>query len=234
MNTHVVILAGGLATRLRPYTKKIPKALINIGGKPFIFWQLELLKNQGCKNLLICCGYLGQKIHKAVGDGGNLGINITYSFDGPKLLGTGGAIKKALKLLPDHFMVMYGDTILNVNFKKVEDDFNLSKNKNLIVILKNNNKWAPSNIHFENNKIIKYSNENQSNLNYIDYGLSVFSKKTFENIKENEFNLDIVLKHLIEKDALSAYKVSKRFYEINTIEGVKKTEKYLIRYSRCL
>ena len=231
---HVIILAGGLATRLRPYTEVIPKALINIGEKPFIFWQLELLKSQGYRNLLICCGYLGEKIQKAVGDGKKLGINVTYSFDGPKLLGTGGAIKKALKLLPDQFMVMYGDTILNVDFKKVEDSFILGKNTNLMVILKNNNKWAPSNIHFKNNKIIKYSNENQSNPSYIDYGLSVFSKKTFENIKEKKFNLDLVFKLLIEKDKLAAYRVSKRFYEINTIEGVKATEKHLIRHSHCL
>ena len=151
---HLIILAGGLATRLRPFSEKTPKALINIAGKPFIFWQLKILKTQGIKKILICCGYLGEIIKDKVGDGKRFGLDITYSFDGPFLLGTGGAIKNALNMLPDYFMVMYGDTILSVDFEQIQNNFHLLKTQNLMVVLKNNNAWAPSNVICENCKII--------------------------------------------------------------------------------
>ena len=229
MSMTVIILAGGLATRLRPLTKKIPKALINVGGKPFIFWQLELLKRQGIKDIVICCGYLGEMIESTVGDGKKLGLNVIYSFDGSNLLGTGGAIKNSLHLLPEYFIVMYGDTILSIDFKKLQNTFNLSKIKNLMTILKNNNKWAPSNINFKNKNIIQYSNNNNSDTKYIDYGLSILSKKYFEQTKKQKFNLDIIFKKLINEKQLLAFEVKKRFYEINTADGLLETEEYLTK-----
>ena len=226
---HLIILAGGLATRLRPFSEKTPKALINIAGKPFIFWQLKILKTQGIKKILICCGYLGEIIKDKVGDGKRFGLDITYSFDGPFLLGTGGAIKNALNMLPDYFMVMYGDTILSVDFEQIQNNFHLLKTQNLMVVLKNNNAWAPSNVICENCKIINYSNKNDIKANYIDYGLSILSKKVFMSVKEKKFNLDLIFKNLINMKQLSSFEVYKRFYEINTIEGVKETEDYLIK-----
>lgn len=225
---HLVILAGGLATRLKTLSQNLPKALIKVGGKPFIFWQLEFLKNQGVKNILICCGHLGEMIQNTVGDGKSLGLNIVYSFDGPILLGTGGAIKKTLSRLPQNFMVMYGDTILSVNFKEVQNAFNLFRMNNVMVVIKNKNKWAPSNVACKNNRVIKYSNKNDHDCEYIDYGLSILSKKSFEIIKEQEFDLGLIFKKLINMNQLSAFEVNQRFYEINTPNGVMETEKYLI------
>src|SRR5271157_1692876 len=112
----VAILAGGLATRLRPITEKIPKSLVPVAGKPFLAHQLELLKNQGIVHVVLCLGYLGEKIVKEFGNGKALGIKLEYSFDGPTLLGTGGALKKALPKLGDKFFVLYGDSYLTASF----------------------------------------------------------------------------------------------------------------------
>ena len=108
----VAILSGGLATRLRPITEKIPKALVEVAGKPFILWQLAYLKSQGVNKVVICTGYLGEMIEKMVGNGRDIGLEVIYSRDGPHLLGTGGALKQALPFLGDAFFVLYGDSFL--------------------------------------------------------------------------------------------------------------------------
>ena len=115
----VVILAGGLATRMMPITEKIPKSLIEVAGKPFIIHQLEYLKAQGVGKIVICLGHFGEMIQALVGDGSRFGLNIEYSFDGALLLGTGGAIKKSLHLLPKDFFVVYGDSFLPINYKNI-------------------------------------------------------------------------------------------------------------------
>src|ERR1700691_1134860 len=105
----VAILSGGLATRLRPKTDRIPKSLLSIAGRPFIFHQLDLLKNQGVTRVVLCVGHFGDQIRAAVGDGRSLGLAISYSFDGTELLGTGGALKQALPFLGDNFFALNGD-----------------------------------------------------------------------------------------------------------------------------
>ena len=120
----IVILAGGLATRLRPITSTIPKSLLEINGKPFIDYQLELLRKQNITNVIICAGFMGEEIRKYVGDGDKYGLKISYSFDGDKLLGTGGAIKKVLNLVKGAFFVMYGDSYLNIDFNPINQYFN--------------------------------------------------------------------------------------------------------------
>ena len=95
----VVILAGGLATRLGDISRAVPKALIDVNGEPFVLHQLRLLKERGVSQVLLCVGYLGEQIMERVGNGWNLGLTVQYSFDGPRLLGTGGALMKAFPKL---------------------------------------------------------------------------------------------------------------------------------------
>lgn len=118
-----VILAGGLATRLRPLTESIPKSLIDISGHPFLWHQLELLKRRGLRRVVLLLGYLGESVRQTFGDGTTLGIRIDYSFDGPMLLGTAGAIRQALPLLPERFFVLYGDSYLTCDYAAVEVAF---------------------------------------------------------------------------------------------------------------
>src|SRR5438874_1477994 len=92
----VAILAGGLATRLRPLTTAVPKALISVAGEPFIAHQLRLLHSRGIRHVVLCLGYLGESIAAEIGDGARFDLKVDYSFDGPRLLGTGGTLKHAV------------------------------------------------------------------------------------------------------------------------------------------
>jgi NDP-sugar pyrophosphorylase family protein len=125
-NYPVAILAGGLATRLRPITEKIPKVLVSVAGRPFLTHQLELLKRQGITRAVLCLGHLGEMVREQFGDGSAHGLRLEYSFDGPVLLGTGGALKQALPLLGEKFFVLYGDSYLPIDFAPVADCFERS------------------------------------------------------------------------------------------------------------
>src|SRR5581483_11827358 len=119
----VAILAGGLATRLRPITEKIPKSLVPVAGQPFLHHQLKQLHAQGIRHAVLCVGHLGEMIRDDFGDGSAYGIRLEYSFDGPKLLGTGGALKQALPKLGKEFFVLYGDSYLPIDYAPIADFF---------------------------------------------------------------------------------------------------------------
>ena len=158
----VAILTGGLATRLRPITETIPKALVEVAGKPFIFHQLDWLQRQKIEKVVLCVGYLGEKIQVKVGNGDARGINVSYSFDGEKLLGTGGALQKAIPSLGREFFVFYGDSFLPIQFKPVADTFQSSGMPALMTVLKNEGKWDKSNVVFCNGKIVDYNKKKPS------------------------------------------------------------------------
>jgi N-acetyl-alpha-D-muramate 1-phosphate uridylyltransferase len=225
----VAILAGGLATRLRPITETIPKALIEIAGEPFICHQLRYLKGQGIASVVLCIGYRGEMIQERIGDGAEFGVRVCYSFDGPKLLGTGGAIKAALPLLGESFYVFYGDSYLPISFNSVENAYLKSKKFGLMTVLKNDNQWDKSNVIFKNNYLIEYNKETiKPNMTYIDYGLGILSAKVFEDYAGFEsFDLSKVYNELSIKNQLYGYEIFERFYEIGSHQGILETEDYL-------
>ena len=229
MVPEVVILAGGPARRLYPITHEIPKAMVRVAGEPFIAHQLRLLKDNGISRVVICAGYLGEQIEDFVKDGSASGIKTAYSFDGQKLLGTGGAVKKVLDLLGDYFFVMYGDSYLCVNFSRVSEYFCRQDKPGLMTILKNNNRWDKSNITYKNGAIIKYDKQNpDGDMEYIDYGLSLFKKEAFLIREYPEvFDLKILYQDLIADGRLIAYEVRERFFEIGSLKGLEETDKYL-------
>ena len=225
----VAILAGGLATRLRPITETIPKALIEIAGEPFIFHQLRYLKQQGISSVVLCIGYLGEMIQSVVGDGSHFGLEVHYSLDGPKLLGTGGAIKAALPLMEPNFYIFYGDSYLPIQFEPVEKAYFLSKKLGLMTVLKNNNQWDKSNVIYENGTLLEYNKEVvKSHMHYIDYGLGILNAEVFQGYRnEDSFDLSRVYNDLSLKNQLFGYEVSERFYEIGSHQGIVETEQYL-------
>ena len=227
--TTTVILAGGLATRLKSLTKKIPKSLIKINNKPFIIYQIENLKTQGIKNILICAGHMGEQIENIIGDGKSHGLNIIYSHEKKKLLGTGGAIKNALKYLDNNFFVLYGDSWLEIDYKIFYNNFLKSKYKYMLSIFKNNNKFDNSNINIRNDWIEEYhKSHDYKNFEYIDYGLSILSKEIFDEYpSDTNFDLSNLFSKLAAKKKLGYYEVFKRFYEIGSIEGLQETKNYL-------
>jgi len=230
MMPSVVILAGGIATRLRPITEKIPKAMLTIAGEPFIAHQLHLLKNNGVSKIMICAGYLGHQIEEFVGDGSKFGLSVQYSLDGEKLLGTGGAIKKALPLLEEEFFVMYGDSYLTVNFKDVYDSFQANSKLGLMTIYQNLDAWDKSNVVFKDGQIVVYDKKKKAEgMDYIDYGLGLLKKEAFKAMADQEiFDLSEVYQDLILKKQLSGYVASERFYEIGSHHGLEETEKYIL------
>lgn len=225
----VVILAGGLATRLRPITERVPKALIEIAGEPFIFHQLRYLKQQGVDSVVLCIGYLGEMIESVVGDGSRFGVRVSYSFDGPRLLGTGGAIKTALRLLGKNFFILYGDSFLPIQFKPIEKSYLSSKKLGLITVFKNENKWDRSNVIYQNGTLIEYNKkEIKSDMSYIDYGLGILNADVFLQYPDGEWlDLSEVYNNLSVKGELYGYEVFHRFYEIGSHQGILETKKFI-------
>jgi NDP-sugar pyrophosphorylase family protein len=218
----VAILAGGLATRLRPVTEKIPKALIAVAGQPFLLHQLRLLQAAGIRKVMLCVGYLGEMIEREFGDGSNLGVSLSYSFDGPELLGTGGALKKALPLLGDRFLVLYGDSYLPIDYKAPVRAFVASGKLGLMTVFRNENRWEPSNVWFEAGEIRRYDKKKLTpEMKHIDYGLGALSSEAFLSWpSQNAFDLADVYQDLISKRELAGYEVDRRFYEIGSTTGL--------------
>ncbi len=225
----VAILAGGLATRLRPLTSTIPKALVEVAGKPFIRHQLAYLKGQGISEVVMCTGYLGEMIEAEVGHGSEFGLKVSYSPDGEKLLGTGGALKRALPMLGEAFFVLYGDSFLPIDFAAVKNDFIASGKPALMTVLKNDNRWDKSNVVYRDSKLIEYNKQQtRPEMEHIDYGLSIVRREVFDNTPDQEpFDLAGLYHQLSVTGQLAGHEVYQRFYEMGSFEGLKETEAYL-------
>jgi NDP-sugar pyrophosphorylase family protein len=225
----VAVLAGGLATRLRPVTATLPKSMLPVADEPFIAHQLRLLVRQGATDVVLCCGHLGEQIAAFVGDGSAFGCHVRYSFDGDKLKGTGGAIKQGLALLGDHFMVMYGDSYLPTNYRAVYQAFLESGRQGLMTLYRNENLWDKSNVIFREGRIVQYDKLSQTpEMHHIDYGLGVIRSQALVDWKVGEvFDLASVYKSLIERGELAGYEVTERFYEIGSHEGLNETDALL-------
>jgi NDP-sugar pyrophosphorylase family protein len=227
----VAILAGGLATRLRPATDHVPKSLLRIAGRPFIFHQLELLKRQDVDRVVLCVGHLGDQIEAAVGDGHGLGLAIDYSFDGSELLGTGGALKQALELLGDRFFVLNGDSYLQCSFASIQSAYEAARRPALMTILRNDNRWDKSNVLFRNGELIEYDKETpRLDMSHIDFGLYVLSSDVFLTYGESKvIDLADICRELSRNGQLAALEVSERFYEVGSPQGIRDTEAFLSR-----
>jgi len=225
----VAILSGGLATRLKPITEKIPKAMVEIAGKPFVHWQLKLMKEKGFSNIVICAGHLGDQIKNYAGDGSEFGLTVDYSFDGAVLLGTGGAIRKALPLLGDKFGIMYGDSYLNIDFEPIFRYFNTNNKKGLMTVIKNDNQWDKSNVIYHDGSVVKYDKKNITDeMRYIDYGFAILKKDSFADIEGSRvIDLADVYKDLVDSNEMLGYEVCERFYEIGSLKGMEETERYI-------
>ncbi|MFZ0219839.1 MAG: sugar phosphate nucleotidyltransferase [Candidatus Aquirickettsiella sp.] len=223
----MVILVGGLATRLGALSKTIPKSLILVNEEPFIAHQLRLLKNRGFEKIVLCIGYLGNLIQKYVKDGKQFGLSVTYSKDGEKLLGTAGAIRNALPLLEENFFILYGDSYLPIDYRNIQDFFQKQSKPALMTIFQNNNQGDTSNIEISDDQIIKYDKKNKTvNMTYIDYGLSLFKKNIFST-KDYLNDLSDVFQRLVAQHQLTHYEIFHRFYEIGSINGVNDFEKFV-------
>jgi NDP-sugar pyrophosphorylase family protein len=227
----VAILAGGLATRLGPITEEVPKALVPVAGRPFLSHQLGLLRTAGIQKVVLCVGYRGEMIEDEFGDGSGLGMELGYSFDGAQLLGTGGALKKALPRLGDKFLVLYGDSYLPIDYADPARAFVASGKTGLMTLFRNEDRWEPSNVWFEDGKIKRYDKRERTPLmKHIDYGLGVLRSEALAPFpNETPFDLADVYQDLNCKGALAGYEVDRRFYEIGSPEGLAELDSMLRR-----
>jgi len=227
----VIILAGGLATRLRPITEEIPKSLIEVAGKPFICHQLEYLRKQGISSVVLCIGFLGEMIQEVVGNGSRWDIHVSYSLDGPALLGTGGALRQALPLLGEYFFILYGDSYLPINFFDVQKKYVASGKKGLMTVLRNQNQWDKSNVEINAGQIIEYNKTLiRPQMHYIDYGLGLLQGAALHAYPVGRaFDLSKVYNDLSLADELAGYEVFERFYEIGSHQGIADTQAYLLQ-----
>jgi len=225
----VIILTGGLATRLYPVTRTLPKGLIRIAGRPFIDHQLALLREKGVTQVILCVGNLGEMIESHVGDGSRFGLEVKYSFDGETLLGTGGAIKKASEMIPEAFIVLYGDSYLDIDIEPVVQRFYSEDLPILMTVYRNRNAFDNSNIIINDNKVVRYDkNISDPATEYIDFGLIVMRKTVFNPYPSNEpFDLSHVLSRMVMAGRVAAYEVTIRFFEIGSVQGIKETEEYI-------
>jgi len=227
----VAILAGGLATRLRPVTAKIPKLLVEVAGEPFFSHQLHLLKKNGLTRLVLCVGHLGDMIVEQYGDGAKWGVQIEYSFDGEKLLGTGGALIRALPKLGDAFYVLYGDSYLPVDYQAVGRSFLDSRKLGLMTVFENHEAYDASNVWFEAGRIKLYSKtEKPPQMRHIDYGLGVFRAAAFASCpRDAVVDLAAIQTELCQHGELAGYEMPERFYEIGSPAGLKELDELLRR-----
>jgi len=235
----VAILAGGLATRLRPITEKIPKSLVTVAGKPFLAHQLDLLQSRGLRRAVLCVGYLGEMIQRDFGDGSAFGVQLDYSFDssrrsaakadGPKLLGTGGAIKRALPLLGDEFFVLYGDSYLPVEYRPIAEFFRHSGKLGCMTVYRNEGRYDTSNVVFRDGEIAVYDKKNRPpEMRHIDYGLSLFKAAVFNSYSADQpFDLAEVMSKLVRQKQLAGFEVRERFYEMGSPAGLSELETLL-------
>lgn len=232
----VAILAGGLATRLRPLTTTIPKSMIEILGKPFVHWQLRLLAQQGFEEVVFCLAYKSEMICDFVGNGAEYGLKVCYSYDGDQQLGTGGAITKALPLLGKRFMVLYGDSYLPVDFKLIEDVFNQSRMPGLMIVFQNDGRFDASNVVFSDGYVRRYAKgEVSEDMRYVDYGLSCFESSAFTSVPMDvPLDLGQIFSELAAQGLMAGHEVKERFYEIGSFKGIQDFREYVERHQNVL
>jgi len=229
----VAILAGGLATRLRPLTEGTPKSMVMIQGRPFLEYQLDFLRKSKVTNVVLCVGYLGEPIENYFGDGRKFGMNITYSYESKQLLGTAGALKKAEKLLEDPFLTMYGDSYLSLDFADALSYFKSQNKLALMSVYKNYDRYERSNTVIEGGLVKKFSKkEKTKGMVYIEYGANIFRKAVLELIPEGlPYSLEELFPELIRRKELLAYEVRERFYQIGSPEGLEEFKRHVIQTS---
>lgn len=224
----LALLAGGKASRLGKLAENKPKSLLEVAGHPFLYHQLHWLKSQGIQRVVICCGHLGEMIQSFAGDGSDYGLEIRYSFDGPNLLGTGGALKKALPLLSDPFFVLFGDSFLQLNFSAMSAAFEKAESPAMMSLYRNAGALAPSNVEFRGGQILDYDKKKlRPEMQHIDYGVEILSKGCFALEDADSFDLGELQQKLVSEAKLSAFEVQERFYEIGSPEALKEAEAFI-------
>jgi NDP-sugar pyrophosphorylase family protein len=225
----IAVLAGGLATRMWPLTEQLPKALLQVGGEPFVAHQLGLFAREGITHVKLLVGYGWEQIATFVGNGKRFGVKVDYIVDGPTLLGTGGAVRHALDHLGEEFLLTYGDVWLDAPYAPVVEAFHASGRSALMCVFRNENRWDASNVHFENGVIQCYSKKFRlPEMHHIDWGLGMLKASAVSTRPPGErWDLAELYEELSISGHLAGYEMTHRFYEIGSFEGLAETNRLL-------
>jgi NDP-sugar pyrophosphorylase family protein len=225
----VALLAGGLATRLGSLTGSVPKALLDVAGRPFVDHQLSLLHRHGIRRVVFCVAHLGEQIEDYLGAGTDRGLSLTYSYDGERLLGTAGALRRALPQLGETFWVMYGDSYMDIDYAAILAEFQRRGAPALMTVIRNDNQWDRSNAVFRDGRLVAYDKRRQTpEMHHIDYGVALLSRAVVERVPEGvPFDLADLYRELVSEQAMIGYEVTERFYEIGSAAGLEETRRRL-------
>jgi NDP-sugar pyrophosphorylase family protein len=210
-------------------TQDVPKSLLEAGGEPFIFHQLRLLKGSGLDRIVILAGYLGEMIEQVVGDGSILGLQVEYAYDGEKLLGTAGAVRQALSKLGPEFFLLYGDSYLPCDYRRVYEAFKSQGQPALMTVYRNQGRFDTSNVEFASGHIVAYDKVRLNpRMAHIDYGLGLFARKCFLDLPADEpRDLAQVYQDLLARGQLGACEVFERFYEVGSFAGLAEFQAFI-------
>lgn len=223
----VCILAGGRGTRLGELAADVPKPLVEVAGEPFLIHQLRLLGAHGVRDAVICVGHRGEMIESRVGKL-RFGVRISYSRDGPGLDGTLGAIRRALGLLPERFLVLCGDTYLRIDYREANRAWQASGLPALMAVLRNEGRWDTSNVRYESGRVLAYDKHAPtSDMVWIDYGLGGLTGAALERAPASERDLASLYATLAQRGELYGHPATERFYEIGTPAALRETETFL-------
>lgn len=225
----VAILAGGLATRLRPLSDALPKALVDVAGEPFLAHQLRLLHQRGVRDVVLCLGYQGEQVSAFVRERGGCGLAVRFSFDGPHRLGTAGALRRALPQLPDAFLVLYGDSYLPCDYEAFGRAFAGCGRLASMTVFGNRGRWDRSNVELDGARIIAYDKRHPTaRMQHIDYGLGAFRAAAFDDLRDGEpADLADLYQALLARGELAAHEVHERFYEVGSLAGLEELRRLL-------
>lgn len=223
----VCILAGGLGTRLGERTRDIPKPLLEVAGEPFLLHQLRALAAHGVSTVVLCVGHRGELIERRIGTE-RFGINIRYSFDGPGLDGTLGALRRARTLLGERFLVLYGDAYLRIDYREVVRAWCVSGAPAVMTVLRNDDRWDASNVVYRDGMVRAYDKHAPvPAMRWIDYGLGGLLASTLDRVPASERDLAALYTSLARAGELLGIEAGERFYEIGTPATLAETDGFL-------
>jgi NDP-sugar pyrophosphorylase family protein len=230
-----VVLAGGLATRMRPRTLTVPKAMLEVAGRPFVDWQLERLAACGLTDVVMCVAYLADQIEAHVGDGGRFGVRVRWAHEGATLLGTAGAIRSALELLDPTFLVTYGDSYLPFDYAEPLRILEAHADCDAVMsVYPNRGQWDASNVVMDPSGewVLRYekgAKEGESaEWDHIDYGATAVRREVIGALPRGEkHGLDAIQHVLAGQKRLRACIARERFFEIGSPEGLADLERHL-------
>jgi NDP-sugar pyrophosphorylase family protein len=231
-----VVLAGGLGTRMLPRTERVPKILLPVAGRPFAAWLLERIAASGIEEVLICVGHLGAEVRRALGDGGGFGVRLAYAEDGDRLLGTAGALRRALPGLAPTFVVTYGDSYLPFDYASPLRDLGAHAGAlATMAVYRNDDTLDRSNAEVRGDLVVRYEKRPRDAprdpaLDHIDYGATALRREVIAALPEGQpAGLDAVQRALASQGLMRALSVTTRFYEIGSEEGLADLEALLAR-----